>query len=86
MTVWPAVRMRSSRLGPHTLPAATAQPASQDTQGTTLSGTREEHQPSAHRRYLYIISSPLFLQALSIVPPFLTIFQTGSGLFYDECL
>lgn len=69
--------MRSSRLRPHTLPAARAHT---DTQGSSLFGSDEEHQASSTQTLLYITFSLLhlvssFLQACSIVLPFLTIFR-----------
>lgn len=49
MTGWPAVCLRSSRLQPHTLPAATAQPAHRTPKGPPCLVPRRSTKPSAHR-------------------------------------
>lgn len=80
MTGWPAVRMRSSRLGPHTLLTATAQPAHRTPKGPPCLVPGRSTKPSAHRHIsisfsLRSIPFSSFFGALSIAPPFLTIFR-----------
>lgn len=76
MTGWPALHMRFSRLGPHTLPAAIAQPAHRKPKGPPCLVPGTSTKPSAHRHIslsFSLCSLSHFLQVPFILLPFLTI-------------
>lgn len=94
MTGWPAVRMRPSKNGPHTQPAATAQPAHRTPRGPPclVHGGAPSFQHtdiSLHHflptPYLFHLSSSGPLHC-AVISHHSQTFQTDSGLFYDECL
>lgn len=94
MTGWPAVRMRSSKLGPHTLSAVTAQPAHRTPRGPPclVHGGAPSLQRTDISLYHFLSAPYLFylfsygpFHCATICHHFQT-FQTDSALFYDECL